>query len=161
MTTPDTAAATLARFDHAWEALDKTVKTLGRRALTEIRDPAGWSAKDHLVHVALWEQALLATVDGRPRHEALGLDASTDGSEDWDTLNAAIFARTREHGVADVLRTLQETHDTTRGRLLTIVHGGPAAEATQSARALLDGLPGYIDHYDQHRGWIETLVAGG
>jgi DinB superfamily len=160
MTTPDTAAAALARFDHAWEALDKTVKTLDRRALTEVRDPAGWSAKDHLMHLALWEQALLARVDGRPRHEVLGLDASTEGSQDWDTLNAAIFARTRDEHLGDVLRTLQETHDTTRARLLTIVHGGAAAEKTDSARVLLEGLPDYIDHYDQHRGWIETLVAG-
>jgi hypothetical protein len=160
MTTPDTAAATLARFDHAWEALDKTVKSLNRHALTEIRDPAGWAAKDHLMHVALWEQALLARTDSRPRHEVLGLDASTEGSQDWDTLNAAIFARTRNQGVADVLRTLQETHDTTRARLLTIVRGGAAAQSTDSARALLEGLPDYIDHNDQHRGWIETLVAG-
>jgi DinB superfamily len=160
MTTPDTAAATLARFDHAWEALDKTVKSLDRRALTEIRDPAGWSAKDHLMHLALWEQTLVASkADGRPRHEVLGLDPSTDGSQDWDTLNAAIFARTRDASLADVLRTLQETHDTTRARLLTIAHGGAAAERTHSARALLEALPDYIDHYDQHRGWIETLVA--
>ena len=41
------------------------------------------------MHVAQWEQALLAKVEGRPRHEALGIDATTDGSGDDDTINAA------------------------------------------------------------------------
>ena len=86
MTTQETAAAALARFDHAWNELDKFVKGLSDRELGEIRDPAGWAAKDHLLHVAVWEQALLAKLDGRLRHHALGLAASTDGSEDWDAL---------------------------------------------------------------------------
>ena len=159
MTTPDTATATLARFDHAWEALDKTVKGLSPRELTDVRDPAGWSAKDHLMHVALWEQALLARVDGRPRYETLGLDASTEGSDDWDTLNAQIFARTRGRAAADVLQALETTHDTTRARLVAMIDGGPASESSPRSQALLSGLPDYIDHYDQHRGWIEELIA--
>ena len=161
MTTPDTATATLARFDHAWEALDKTVKSLGPRELTDIRDPAGWSAKDHLMHLAVWEQALLAKIDGRARHEALGLDASTEGSDDWDTLNAEIFAHTRGHSVSDVLKALETTHDTTRARLIAMIDGGPSSESSPRSQALLTGLPDYIDHYEQHRGWIEELVAGG
>ena len=159
MTTSDTASTTLARFDHAWDALDKTVKSLGPRELTEIRDPAGWSAKDHLMHLALWEQGLHAKVDGRPRHEALGLDPSTEGSEDWDTLNAAIFANTRHRSIADVLATLQNTHATTRTRLVSIAAAGPAAETDETAKALLTNLPTYIDHYDQHHGWIRDLIA--
>src|ERR1044071_3820751 len=99
MTTRDTAAAALTRFETAWSTLDKTVQGLSDHELTGVRDPAGWAAKDHLMHVAVWEQALLAKLDGRPRHAALGLDASTEGSEDWDTLNAAIFANTRDRSV--------------------------------------------------------------
>ena len=55
MTTADVASTILARFDHAWDALDKTVQSLDTRALTDVRDPAGWSAKDHLMHLAVWE----------------------------------------------------------------------------------------------------------
>jgi hypothetical protein len=72
---PETAAETLARFDQRWAALEEMVTRLDEHTLTEVRDPAGWSAKDHLMHVAQWEQALLAKVDRRPRHEALGIDA--------------------------------------------------------------------------------------
>jgi len=156
MTTQETAAAALARFDHAWNELDKTVKGLTERQLSEIRDPAGWAAKDHLMHVAVWEQALLAKLDGRPRHHAIGLPASTDGSEDWDALNAQIFAATHHRPLGDVLDAIRGTHMVTRACIAALAAGG--AEAP-SADAFLGDVPGYADHYDQHRGWIGELVA--
>jgi hypothetical protein len=146
----DTAATTLADFDAAFGRLEQTVKGLDARQLTEIRDPAGWAAKDHLMHVALWEQSLLASVDGKPRHQALGIDASTDGSEDYDGINAQIFAATRHRALKDVLDALRTTHAATRARL-AVASPDPA---------LLKDVPGYVEHYDQHRGWIEALVRG-
>jgi hypothetical protein len=157
-TTRDTAATALARFDQAWSTLDKTVQGLGEHELTEIRDPAGWSAKDHLMHVAVWEQALLAKLDGRARHEALGLDASTEGSEDWDALNAQIFAATRERSLRDVLEMLRATHAKTRGEIASLTTAGAAAPA---AEAFLADVPGYAEHYEQHGGWIRELVGRG
>jgi hypothetical protein len=146
MSTPDTAAETLAGFDRKWAALEEMVTRLDEHALTEVRDPAGWSAKDHLMHVAQWEQALLAKVDGRPRHEALGIDAATDRSGDDDTINAAIFAATRQRPLKEVLHALRTTHDATRARLV-------------AALTLLTEVPGYADHYEQHRGWIGDLAG--
>ena len=154
--TRDTATTALARFDHAWAGLDETVQSLSERDLTEIRDPAGWSAKDHLMHVATWEQALLAALDGRPRHVALGLDATTDGSEDYDAINAAIFAATRDRPLRAVLDTVRGTHTTTRAQIAALADGratGPAADA------FLGDVPGYADHYEQHHGWIRALVG--
>jgi len=148
--TTETTASTLARFDQAWAELDQTVKGLGERELTEIRDPAGWSAKDHLMHVAAWEQTLLAKGDGRPRHQVLGIDAATDASGDEEAINAAIFAATRHRPLQEVLDALRSTHAATRARLTA------AAPDPQ----LLADVPGYTEHYEQHRGWIRELVGG-
>jgi hypothetical protein len=98
------------RFDRSWHELQSTVDAVPKHRLVDIRDPAGWSAKDHLMHVAVWEQAFLAKLDGRPRHQALGIDAATDGSGDDDTINAAIFAATRHRALPDVLEALRTTH---------------------------------------------------
>ena len=146
MSTSETPEATLATFDRRWAELDEMVQGLGEQALTEVRDPAGWSVKDHLMHVALWEQALLAKVDGRPRHEALGIDAAIDRAGDDDTINAAIFAATRQRPLKEVLHALRETHAATRARLVAAV-------------TLLAAVPGYADHYGQHRGWIRELIG--
>jgi hypothetical protein len=150
MTTSDTAAVILAKFDRAFAELEATVKTIGERELTEIRDPAGWSAKDHLMHVATWEQALLAKLDGRTRHEALGIDEATDRSGDDDTINAAIFSRTRHRRLDEVMDAVRKTHAATRARL-----AAPDATAT-----VLAEVPGYTEHYDQHRTWIRELIEG-
>ena len=158
MTPLDTAVAVLARFDRAFAELEDTVKSWSERELTDIRDPAGWSAKDHLMHVAVWEQALLAKLDGRPRHEALGIDEATDRSDD-DTINAAIFANTRHRSLREVLDALRSTHADTRSRLAALADGAPAPD-TPAASALLSDVPAYTDHYDQHRGWIRELIVG-
>src|SRR5687768_4130476 len=107
------------------------------------------------MHIALWEKTLLAGVDGRPRHQALGIDASTEGSKDWDAINAMLFANTRHRSLADALQALRTTHAATRARLSAAVAGTAGA----SGEKLLADVPGYIDHYDQHRGWILELVA--
>ncbi len=154
MTTHEAAAAALARFDTAWNELDKLVRSLGERELADTRDPAGWAAKDHLMHVAIWEQALLAKLDGRARHHALGLPASTDGSEDYDALNAQIFGATRHRPLAEVLDALRGTHAITRASLAALAGGTEAP----GADGFVADVPGYADHYDQHRGWIAELV---
>ena len=155
-TTRDTAATALTRFDAAWSTLDKTLQGLSDKELLEPKDPAGWAAKDHLIHVATWEQALLAKLDGRARHQALGLDASTEGSEDWDGLNAQIFGATRHRPASEVLDTLRRTHEKTRAEIAALAKGGPAGP---SADAFLADVPGYAEHYEQHSGWIQDLVA--
>jgi hypothetical protein len=164
MTTPETAAETLARFDRAWAELDQTVKTVGERTLMDVRDPAGWAAKDHLMHVALWERALLARLDGRPRHEALGIDEATDRQGDDEAINAAIFARTRHPPLSEVLDALRGTHAATRARLRALADEaagspGPAVPAAAEAvSAFLADLPSYIEHYEQHHRWIRDLT---
>ena len=152
----DTAAAALARFDEGWATLDKTVHSLNDKDLLQPQDPAGWAAKDHLIHVAVWEQALLAKLDGRARHQALGLDPSTEGSEDWDGLNAQIFAATRHRTPSDVLETLRRTHEKTRAEIAALAKGGAPGP---TADAFLGDVPGYAEHYEQHSGWIRELVG--
>ena len=155
MTTAETATTILARFESTWTALDKTIRSLGERELT-IRDPAGWSAKDHLSHLAAWDQALLSKLDGRPRHVVLGIDEALDRSEDYDAMNAAIFAATRERSLTEAIEAVHATQAATRAHLSALASG---RASTPASDAFLADAPGYADHYDQHHGWIRELTA--
>lgn len=155
-TTPETAATILARYEGSWAALDKTIEALGEQELTTIRDPAGWSAKDHLSHLAAWDEALLAKLDGRPRHVVLGIDEALDRSEDYDAMNAAIFAATRGRSLKEAVDAVRATQAATRTHLSALARGGAATGDTEG---FLADAPGYADHYDQHHGWIRELVG--
>jgi len=156
MTTAETAGTVLARFESAWAALDKTIKSLGERELTTVRDPAGWSAKDHLSHLAAWDEALLAKLDGRARHVVLGIDEALANSENYDAMNAAIFQATRDRSLTEALDAVRATQAATRRHLSTIASG---RADVPGADGFLTDAPGYADHYDQHHGWIKELVG--
>ena len=178
--TPKTTADVLSRLDQAWASLEGTVGRLSPTQLTEVRDPAGWAVKDHLMHVAAWEDAFVARLEGRPTHEALGLDEATLALDE-DAVNAAIFARHRDRALIEVLDALRASHRTARARLAalhdrTVV--GPASGVlppvvlasgfsvdqgserdTTPAGAWIGGNT--WEHYDAHHGWIRELVARG
>jgi hypothetical protein len=164
---PKTAAELLSRVDRAWEDLEHTVGRLTPAQLTDVRDPAGWAVKDHLVHLAAWETAFLARLAGRATHEALGLDEATLALDE-DAVNAAIFARHRPP--AEVLDTVRASHRAARARLATLddraVAGAVGDVLPPGAGG--DGSPAapWIagntwEHYEAHHGWIRALVDRG
>lgn len=157
-----TTAAVLARIDQAWTELERSVQALDARQLAEIRDPAGWAAKDHLIHLIAWEQALVARLDGRPEHEALGIDETLAREGDEDAVNAAIFARHRDRPLGDVLEAVRSAHAATRARLAALRDADLAPMGPEGA-----GGPGPVltwvegntwAHYAQHLDWMRELV---
>ena len=65
----------VARIDEAWAELERTLAALSDHDLAGVRDRAGWAVKDHLVHVAAWEQALLAGLEAvHVAEQARGVD---------------------------------------------------------------------------------------
>ena len=164
--TPKTPAELLSRLDRAWEALENTLGGLTEAQLTDLRDPAGWAVKDHVMHVAAWEDALVARLAGRPIHEALGLDEATLG-QDEDAENAAIFVRHRHRPLADVLNAARISHHGARARLAALgdraVAGTvadvvpPGAESDGSPAAAWIGGNTW-EHYEAHHTWIRALI---
>jgi hypothetical protein len=171
--TPKTTADVLSRVDRAWTSLEGTVGRLSPAQLTELRDPAGWAVKDHLMHVAVWEDAFVARLEGRPTHEALGLDEATLALDD-DAVNAALFARHRDRALPEVLAALRASHRTARARVAALHDGamaGPVSGVLPRGAATTgfterDTTPAGAwiggntwEHYDAHHGWIRELIA--
>ena len=164
--TPKTSAEILSRFDRAWEALEDTLGGLTEAQLTDLRDPAGWAVKDHVMHVAAWEDAFIARLAGRPIHEALGLDEATLG-QDEDAENAAIFVRHRHRPLADVLNAARTSHRAARARLAALgdrALAGTVADVVPPG-AESDGSPAAAwiggntwEHYEAHHTWIRALI---
>jgi len=149
--------------------LEQTVSRVDEKGLTS-PGPDGWSVKDHLAHVAVWEESLLALLEGRDRVVAVGLVSATTESDtrDVDAENADLQRLHRDRPLADVLATFRETH----ARVLTALERLNDADLYRpyshyqpkslpyNPRPVLGWIVGNTwDHYDEHATGIEKLVG--
>jgi len=137
------------RIRRSWDELLQAVGALDDGLLTA-PGPEEWSVKDHLAHVARWEEYLLAALEGRDPAAALGLP----GGQDEDAENAVLYARDAGLSAEEVRRLLADTHAAVVARLRT------ADDADlQRHLELIEGDT--WKHFDEHRGWIGALLAAG
>jgi len=73
-TPPRTKVELEHRLDQSFSRLERRFEVLDARQLEGPTDPAGWTAKDHLAHLAAWERSMVHLLQGRPRHEGLGVE---------------------------------------------------------------------------------------
>lgn len=92
---PPTKENLILKIIHSHEQLKALMASCSDKELATIADPAGWTLKDHLGHLAVWEMGIAALLRRQPRYQAMGLDESTLTSGDFDAINAVIHARIR------------------------------------------------------------------
>jgi hypothetical protein len=168
-TTPSGRDADLRRWvGRAWNELQESIGRLDERQLT-VPGADGWSVKDHIAHIAVWEQYLIAVLERREPYAALGLPAR--GGLSTDELNAVIRDRHSAASLADVRRLSGETH-----AALTRVLDGlsdadverpyasfqPGAGQPDGGRPIRLWIAGNTaEHYEEHRDWIRALQGKG
>src|SRR5437660_1349857 len=95
------------RIERSWRELDGLAGSLDERSLqAPVAD--GWKVKDHLAHLAVWEESLLALLEGRDRAAAMGVPGMEDAGA--DAINAAVFDQRRDEAPGMALAGLRETH---------------------------------------------------
>lgn len=153
----------LARIDQTWARLEDLVGRLGDPPLLA-PGANGWTIKDHLAHLATWEQVLLARLAGRDRAAALGLDAASADLH-VDAINRLIYERNQGRSLADVLASSRETHQQVRAAIArlddadllrpsAVVPGQPGADGVRPIIGWLTGMT--WKHYEEHLAAIEA-----
>lgn len=158
----------LLEIDQAWGALLSCLEGLSETQMTSLHDNSGWSVKDHLTHLTAWEQSILFHFQGRPRHQAVGLDEAFFASRDFDSQNEAI-RKQREHlPLNEVLAQLRQTHaelmefvrPLTDADLARPYRDYPPEVPAADRRSLLDLVRGDTsEHFSEHLAWIKALVT--
>jgi Mycothiol maleylpyruvate isomerase N-terminal domain len=92
---PQPRAALLPRIQQERAALEETISQLTAAEMTKPGPNGGWSVKDHLAHLAIWEKGVAALLEGRPRYAAMGFEEATYLHTDLDGLNAIIHEHYR------------------------------------------------------------------
>ncbi len=164
---PKGKAELLERIARTRAALEETVGSLSEAQLVAPGPDEGWSAKDHLAHLATWERGLAALLRRDPRYAAMGVDEQSYLSNETD-LNAIIYQRNKDRPPADVLDSLRQAQQELLAALAgltdadlfkTYSHYQPDEPGEDSGAPILGWIAGNTyDHYAEHQAWIRALV---
>lgn len=163
-----TKAALLAAIDPAWTALNAAIDRLSEDQLTARRDAQGWTVKDHLIHLTAWERSVIFLLQGKPRHDGLGVSADVYLHGDDDAINAAIYQQRRTLPLAEALAQFRAVHQ----QLMRMLQPLSDADIQQPYRHYLPNEPGdggdrpvidlisgnTVHHFAEHLAWIHSLV---
>ena len=164
---PRDKAELLERIQRTRAALERAIGQLSEAQLVAPGAASGWSVKDHLAHLAVWEQGLTALLQGRPRPAAMEVDEATYLRSE-DALNALIYQRNKDRSLAEVLAAFRQAHDQVLAALAgltdadlfkTYSHYQPNELGEDSGEPILKWVAGNTyEHYAEHHAWLRALV---
>jgi hypothetical protein len=162
-----TREETLQRIEASRSELDRLVSSLQPADFDRAIDD-GWTIKDHLAHIACWEEEVVAIFAGIPRYESLGLPADSPILTDTDAINGIFRGRWSQASTEGILGHYGETHR----RLLVLLHAlgdadleSPISRFVPMPEAVADHpVFGWVEgntweHYDEHTAAIRELMA--
>jgi hypothetical protein len=160
-----TKAELLPLIEKGWDEFQAYLSTLSEEQLTTPTDSAGWTAKDHIIHLAMWEDGIYALFQGQLRHEYMGIPKATWDTHNYDQINAIIFERCKDMPLDEVLSTFRRVHERLFNHVQSMSdedlhqpyrHYQP--DSTQDGPAINWVSGDTYDHYAAHRPWIEAIV---
>src|SRR4051812_5649280 len=94
-------AELLEKIDSSWNDFNAYLITLTPPQVTVPTDAAGWRALDHVIHLADWENGVLAMLNKGDRPEAMGVDKATWGEQDFDKINDLLQKKSLTKGIGE------------------------------------------------------------
>ncbi|HSB89555.1 MAG TPA: DinB family protein [Anaerolineales bacterium] len=162
-------AELLASVDSAWQNLHSFLAALSP-SQASVRDHAGWSVKDHVTHLAVWEDSVTVLFRGGGRHEALGIDESVYSAGAFDDINDAIKKRLEAIPLAQAVHQLEQGHTQLVASLSTLSDAdlksnvrdffptAPRTDERPLTSLIWDNTGG---HFVEHLEWMRELASRG
>lgn len=158
----------ISKIEQGWDDFQAYINTLSEAQLTQPTDAAGWTAKDHLIHLAVWEDGIVAMLDKQRRYERMGVPQDVWSSGDFDAINEVIYQRHKAMSSGEVRATLQQVHGAMMAKLRTLTTADIHRPCTDYNPESTSDAPviGWIvgdtyEHYAEHQPWIEAIVQAG
>jgi hypothetical protein len=168
-TAPRTSHELVAHIDNARDQFIAALDRLSEAQMLGPTDPAGWSVRDHLTHLAAWADGIAALLRRQDRWAAMGLMMNNPESDalDYDTINERIAVLHRELSPSAARAWLVAAHDRVRSAILALSDTELSLPYDRFVPPYTGdtGHPivGYVigntaDHYREHLPWIEAIV---
>ena len=165
-TVPTNKAELLAYTEGRWQAVVRLTDALTDSEWTSPTDAAGWSVKDHVAHFVTWVRAEIALLQhGTPLPQSQGIPDALWSTGDFDQMNALV----RQQSLNDSPAVVRTERDRVFRKLMEVVGTYSDADLERPAtefgleepgKSLLAVLLEYHgDHFEEHRGYIENIIA--
>jgi hypothetical protein len=156
----------LRRVDDGWNKFQSYLNRLTDEQMTTLTDENGWTVKDHLSHLAVWEDGIAALLEKQSRRERMNLDEVTYQTHDLDVMNSMIRIHHEHKSLAEVRQLFADVHQ----RLTDAIRKLSDAELVLPYSAFdkssnVDApVFGYVvgnsfGHYEEHQEWIQQIVS--
>jgi hypothetical protein len=157
-------AALLQQVEQGWDEYRTYLASLSEEQLTVPTDAMGWTAKDHVIHIAIWENETSSWLAKNLRYESLGVDQATV-EEGTDQINAVIHQRYQDLPLSDALRLSRQNHEQLMRQLESLTnedllrpyrHFDPSSDRENPIDELI--IMDTYDHYLEHLPWIKAIA---
>lgn len=159
----------LAYMQKGWDDFQAFLAPYSHDDLTVPHDPAGWTAKDHIGHCAVWARGVAYLLRHQPRYVGMGLTQEEWSTLDEDAINHAIFEQHHErvwHEVQamferDYFDLMEAVRALTDADLLKPYYAFQPDIADQSDESpIWPRIVGNsFGHLEEHQPWIATLIG--
>ena len=166
--TISTRSDLLLQIEKAWSELQAYLAELTDAQMTDIRDDQGWNVKDHIIHMAAWEESVAYLFERRPRHEALGIDESQFANACFDEINVIVKDQRKHISLSPAMDEFRRVH----GELIATVQRLSDADLNEPVARFFPQAPRNDDrrvldliydntahHFEEHLPWIKALPA--
>lgn len=161
-----TKAELLSRIQKGWDEFNAYLDDLTLEQLTQPRDAQGWSAKDHLMHIVMWEDDIYMVLTGQSRHDKMGIDLATWNAWNIDAQNAITQKRYKDKPLDEVRQLFREVHQRLMLKLETLTDADlrlfmhDYQPDTPADKPLIEKIMNdTYEHYAEHRPWMAAIVA--
>ena len=160
-----TVANLQARIAAGWQELQTFLGGLSHTQLTGPTDAAGWTIKDHAIHLSLWEKNILALLNSESRWASIDIDEAV-WQQGFEAVNQILQQRYHELPLDEVFVTLETTHEALVARIaqfsdqdLLRPHREFQAGSANDAPIIGWIVGDTFDHYAEHLPWMQAILA--
>jgi hypothetical protein len=155
----------LTQIQQGWDRFQTYLTTLSDDQLTQLTDAGGWTIKDHVIHLAIWEDGASAMLQQKSRRERMDIEEAVWSRWNFDEINALIQRRYRELPLDQVLQTFHDVHE----HLLALINAMSEEDVRRpvshydlqfgSAEPVaLQLIMDTCGHYQEHTPWIMAIA---
>lgn len=154
----------LNEINTTWGEFQTFLASLTEDQLTVPTDAAGWTAKDHIIHLTAWETAALAVLEGKSKREVLNISPEV-WEQDDDPINAVLQERYRDMPLDEVMQTFDQNHKNLLKKLNSMTEDDFQLPYSHFQPQVTKDFPiirvvhwDTVHHYGEHRTWIAAIV---